>query len=127
MGLGALDAALAGLRISQQQLSVISNNVANVGTPGFTRKLLPQSSQAIDGVTVGVAAETIVRNVDINLSRDLWTQISATGQLDIKQQYLSRVEEFHGPPDANQSIAAELAQLEETFIRLSDSPDDSFF
>ena len=80
MGLGALDAALAGLCISQQQLSVISNNVAT-GTPGFTRKLLPQSSQAIDGVTVGVAAETIVRNVDINLAGTFGRKLVRWGSL----------------------------------------------
>lgn len=127
MGLASLDAALAGLRVSQQQLSVISNNVANVGTPGFTRKILPQASQAINGRTVGVTGETIIRKVDINLSRDLWTQVSAAGELDVKQSFLRRVEEFHGPPDKEFSVAAEMGRLEETFIALADSPDDSFF
>jgi flagellar hook-associated protein 1 FlgK len=51
MGLSALDAALSGLRVSQQQINVISNNVANASTPGYTRKILPQSSQALLGVT----------------------------------------------------------------------------
>ena len=49
MSLGALDAALSGLRVSQQQLNVISNNIANVGTEGYTRKILPQSTQAVEG------------------------------------------------------------------------------
>ena len=127
MGFGALDAALAGLRVSQQQLSVISNNVSNVGTPGFTRKVLPQSSTSVDGVTVGVRAENIIRNVDVGLTRDLWTQVSEVGRLDVKQTFLSRIEEFHGPPDSELSIAAEMGRLQETFIGLADSPDDSFF
>ena len=52
MAIGALDAALSGLRVSQQQLSVISTNVANVNTDGYTRKILPQSTQAIGGTAV---------------------------------------------------------------------------
>ena len=126
MGIASLDAALTGLRVSQQQISVISNNVANVGTPGYTRKILPQSSQAIQGVTVGVLAETIIRNVDLNLERDLWTQVSAVGEVGIQQTYLNRVQQFHGPPDQELSVAAEISRLYDSFAALSDSPADSF-
>lgn len=126
MGLAALDAALSGLRVSQQQISVISNNVSNASTPGFTRKILPQSSQAIQGVTVGVLGETIIRNVDITLERDLWTQVSSVGFLSIQQTYLQRVEQFHGPPDAELSVSAELSRLFDSFNALSQSPEDTF-
>ena len=126
MGIASLDAALSGLRISQQQISVISNNVANVGTPGYTRKILPQSTQAINGVSVGVSPETILRVVDLNLSRDLWTQVSAVGQLEVQETYLQRIEQFHGPPDRELSIAAELGRLRDAFSILADTPEDNF-
>lgn len=126
MSLTALNAALTGLRIAQQQIGVISNNVANVGTPGYTRKILPQSAQVINGQGVGVLAETIIRNVDLNLSRDLWTQISSSSMLDIKETYLNRIQQFHGPPDKELSIAAELAALQDSFAVLADSPEDRF-
>lgn len=126
MGLASLDAALSGLRISQQQISVISNNVSNASTPGFSRKILPQSSQAINGETVGVLAGTISRNVDLNLSRDLWTQISAVGASDIRTKYLSGIEQFHGPPDAELSVASEISRLRDSFSVLSDAPEDNF-
>ena len=126
MGLSALDAALAGLRVSQQQINVISNNVANATTPGYTRKLLPQNSVAVDGTTVGVRAETIIRNVDLNLERDLWTQVSAVGSLDVTQTYLDRIQQFHGPPEAELSFAAEIARLRDGISALADSPEDAF-
>ncbi|MGB4107546.1 MAG: flagellar hook-associated protein FlgK [Alphaproteobacteria bacterium] len=126
MSLTALNAALTGLRIAQQQIGVISNNVANVGTPGYTRKILPQSAQVINGAGVGVLADKIIRNVDLNLSRDLWTQISTTSFLDVKETYLNRIQQFHGPPDKELSIAAELARLHDSFSALADSPEDRF-
>jgi len=126
MGITSLDAALTGLRISQQQINVISTNVANVGTPGYSRKLLPQSSQAIQGTTVGVLSETIIRNVDLNLSRDLWTQTSAVGFLDVQESYLNRIMQFHGPPDQELSVAAEIARLRDSFSALADRPEDAF-
>ncbi|MCC6598818.1 MAG: flagellar hook-associated protein FlgK [Alphaproteobacteria bacterium] len=126
MGLASLDAALAGLRTSQQQINVISNNVANVGTPGYSRKILPQSSQALNGVTVGVLTNTIIRNVDIKLERDLWTQVSAVGTFDVQQTYLNRIEQFHGDPAKELSIASEISRLHDSFAALADSPEDSF-
>ncbi len=126
MGISSLDSALSGLRINQAQIDVISNNVANVGTEGYTRKILPQSSQVVDGKSVGVLGETIIRNVDIRLQRDLWTQVSKTEFYDIQETYLTRVEQFHGSPDANISIASEVSKLQDSFAALANAPGDPF-
>ncbi len=126
MGLAGLDAALSGLKIYQKQIETISGNVSNVGTEGYTRKILPQSAQSIEGVTVGVLAETIVRNVDLNLERDLWTQVSAVGFYDVQQNYLERIDQFHGAPDAELSVASEITRLHDSLAALSDTPEDSF-
>ena len=126
MGLSSLTTALSGLRVSQQQIDIISNNVANVGTEGYTRKLLPQSSQVVDGRSIGVIGGTVVRSVDLRLERDLWTQVSAVGALDVKSTYLNRVDQFHGAPAANISVAAEVSKLQDTFAALANSPDDQF-
>ncbi|MCB0832104.1 MAG: flagellar hook-associated protein FlgK, partial [Bacteroidetes bacterium] len=126
MGLAGLDAALSGLKIYQKQIEVISTNVANVGTDGYTRKILPQSSQAIQGETVGVTQETIVRNVDSRLTRDLWTQVSAVGYYDVQATYLNRIDQFHGDPAAEISIASEVSRLYDAFAALADTPEDQF-
>ena len=125
MSIAALNSALSGLRVSQQQIDLISNNVANASTPGYTRKLLPQSSFAVEGVTQGVRSENIIRQVDLNLERNLWTQISSVSQLDVKKSYLQRIEQFHGPPDSELSVAAELARLQASFASLAEVPEDS--
>ncbi|HRC27452.1 MAG TPA: flagellar hook-associated protein FlgK, partial [Alphaproteobacteria bacterium] len=121
-----LDSALAGLRIAQQQLNIISTNVSNVGTPGFTRKILPQSTVAIDGTAVGVRADTLIRKVDMNLSRDLWTQVSGTSALSIKADYMDQIQKFHGAPEKKLSVAAEIARLKDSFTSLSDDPGNGF-
>ena len=126
MGISSLDSALSGLRINQAQIDTISNNVANVGTEGYTRKILPQSSQVVDGKSVGVLGETIIRNVDIRLQRDLWTQVSKTQFYDVQETYLTRVEQFHGAPDENISVASEISQLQDTFAALANAPGDPF-
>ncbi|MDH5722450.1 MAG: flagellar hook-associated protein FlgK [Alphaproteobacteria bacterium] len=126
MGLSGLDSALSGLRIYQQQIDIISNNVANASTEGFTRKILPQSTQVVAGKSVGVLGETIIRNVDLRVQRDLWTQISDVGLYGVQASYLQRIEQFHGSPDKAVSVAAEISRLRDSFAALANSPDDQF-
>ena len=127
MSFQALNSAISGLRIAQLQLNNISNNISNAGTDGYTRKILPQSTQVINstGQTIGVQPELLLRNVDLNLQRDYWTQISKTSFYDVQASYLSQVEAFHGPPDSEISIAAELSQLKDSIAALADNPIDS--
>ncbi len=126
MSYQALNTAITGLRAAQQQLSVISNNVSNATSPGYNRQILPQSAQVLGstGDTIGVRTSTVIRSVDMNLQRDLWTQVSATNALDIQVQYLQKIQDFHGPPASEFSIAAELSDLKDAFAALSDAPDD---
>ncbi|MBI1301403.1 MAG: flagellar hook-associated protein FlgK [Alphaproteobacteria bacterium] len=126
MGITSLSAALSGLRVNQQQLDVIANNVANVATEGYTRKILPQSTQIIEGRSIGVLAGSVLRNVDLRLQSDLWTQVSSVGFFDVQAKYLRSVDQFHGSPSANVSIAAEIGDLRDAFSSLSNSPNDAF-
>lgn len=126
MGISSLDSALSGLRINQAQIDTISNNVANAGTEGYTRKILPQSTQVVNGRSVGVQGETIIRNVDIRLQRDLWTQVSKTEFFSVQETYLNRVEQFHGAPADNISVAAEVSKLQDSFAALANAPGDPF-
>ena len=123
----ALTTAITGLRAAQQQLSVISNNVTNATTPGYNRQILPQSTQILreTGQTVGVLTEKTIRVVDMNLQRDLWTQVSASSMQSVQLDYLQQIQNFNGPPDKEFSIAAKIAELRDAFSALSDIPDDT--
>lgn len=123
----ALNTAITGLRAAQSQLSVISNNVTNATTPGYNRQILPQETQLLreTGTTVGVLTSKVIRDVDMNLQRDLWTQISAAKAQDVQVQYMQQIQTFNGPPDKEFSIAAKLGELRDSFSALSDIPDDT--
>lgn len=126
MGIGALDTALSGLKIAQQQLNVVSSNVSNVGTDGYTRKILPQSTTVVGGEAVGVKADTLIRKIDINLARDLWTQTSGTSALSTEAEYLNSIQQYHGAPDKELSVAAIVSKLKDSFSSLGDDPSNGF-
>ncbi len=125
MGLNGLDSALSGLRVAQQQLDVIASNVSNVSTEGYTRKILPQQTIALDGAAAGVRANAITRRIDVNLQKDFWTQSSSVGFLDVQAKYLNKIQQFNGPPEREASLAAKISALRESFAALSDSPENS--
>ncbi|MFN7095846.1 MAG: flagellar basal body protein, partial [Burkholderiales bacterium] len=55
MGLNiALESALSGLRASQESLAVLSNNIANVNTENYSRRVVEQTSSNVGGVGQGV-------------------------------------------------------------------------
>lgn len=124
--ISALNSALSGLRVSQQQLNVLSTNISNVNTPGYTRKSLPLEAVSAGGVALGVEAGIITRNVDVFLQQGFWTQVSAVDALDTKATFLNRIQQFHGAPEDEISIAASLSDLRDDFAALSDSPEDVF-
>jgi flagellar hook-associated protein 1 FlgK len=126
MGLAALDNAISGLRVSQQQLGLISSNIANATTPGYTRKTLPIETQVLNGQAAGALTGQLLRNVNVNLQASVWTQVSAVSALDVQQSYLNSVIEFHGDPNAEISVAADINQLHDRFVSLSDDPSDQF-
>ena len=59
-----LQNAISGLQTAKQSLQVISNNVANVNTEGYTRKIIEPTSRVISGIGFGVELANATRNVD---------------------------------------------------------------
>lgn len=127
MSVQALNIALSGLKVAKQALDVTSNNIANAGVDGYTRKILPQYTNVGTGGTYfGVLAGNIQRNMDVALRRDVWAQTSKENYLMTRTNYLERIQTFHGASDAEQAISSAISDLENSFAQLSTSPEDIF-
>ncbi|MEA2930314.1 MAG: flagellar hook-associated protein 1, partial [Hyphomicrobiales bacterium] len=57
----ALGAAVSGLRVTQSSLSLVAGNVANAGTPGYTRKTGVQLATVAGDFGVGVRFAAVSR------------------------------------------------------------------
>ena len=65
MSLGVtLQTAASGLQAAQASLRAVSDNIANVNTPGYVRKAVNQSQQVVDGVGMGVRIDGVRRVTD---------------------------------------------------------------
>ena len=120
-----LDNALSGLLTSQQSLNTVSQNITNVNTPGYTRKIQNLKSQVLNNQGAGVMNAGISRSVDVGLAKQINTQTSTMGELDSLQYYYKQIESQFGAVGDGSSIADQVATMSNGFQQLSSDPTQS--
>lgn len=114
-----LNTAISGLSTNQRQLDVIAQNVANVNTAGYTRKLLPQESRVLAGFGSGVQTTDLQRSVDEGLLKHLRKEAGNLSQLKVVDEYLERLGQQFGTPADNTSIAHIIGNFNESLEALA--------
>src|ERR1041385_9083287 len=67
----AMQTSLSGLRAAQAGLDVVSQNIANSGTVGYTRRTLVTTDLVAGGRTIGLDVKGASRTLDTLLQRQL--------------------------------------------------------
>jgi flagellar hook-associated protein 1 len=122
---GILSSATSGMRAAQAGLDVVSRNVANAATEGYTRKQVPLENRVIGLQGAGVTTREIQRNVDKSLQKEIRLGASSEASLRVKEEFLARLELSFGTPGDDTSIAAQLGKLGNSFRTLVSQPDSS--
>ena len=119
----SLQSALASLNVTQAQMQIVSNNVANASTEGFTRKTAAAHAQIVNGLGAGVRLGEVERIVDENLLRQLRDQLSRVGNLDILNEYHGRIQDFFGTPGSDTEVSHLLGRVGAALESLSSTPE----
>lgn len=119
----ALYAATSGLRAAQTGLDLVSRNVANATTEGYTRKYAPQSQLIVGGEGQGVRVGLVERQVNARLQVEVRNGLSETEALRVRDDFLGRFELSFGKPGSNTTISHYLSGLADAFRQLSTNPD----
>lgn len=119
----ALYTALTGLQTNQTALRVVSNNIANVNTIGYTRKIADPQSRVIAGTGVGVQLGPIHRNVDNALAQQVRSTTTSLRGLEIQQQFFQRMQDFFGSPASNSSLGAMVSDFSNKLAGLVVNPE----
>ncbi|HFQ15684.1 MAG TPA: flagellar hook-associated protein FlgK, partial [Rhodobacteraceae bacterium] len=105
MGLSSvLSTAISGLNINQSGLGIVSRNIANADTPGYTRKVLVQENQLTGGVGAGVRQADVVRDVNrfiIDQLREARTQAAGSS---VTSEFLTRLDQLYGKPGSDAAL-----------------------
>ncbi|HSV30201.1 MAG TPA: flagellar hook-associated protein FlgK, partial [Candidatus Omnitrophota bacterium] len=114
-----LNTAISGLMTNQRQLDVIAQNVSNVNTPGYTRKVLNQESRVLAGYGAGVQTGSITRSVDEGLLKHLRAEQGKLADVKVVDQYLERLGQQFGTPADNTSISHVINEFAENLEALA--------
>src|SRR5689334_22569346 len=104
----ALGSALSGLRVAQRAIDVVSTNISNASTVGYTRKTLPQEALVADGTVMGVGYGEIQRFVDQAVLRDYRVQLGSQSYYETREKFLQRVMALHGATDKESNIGSQI-------------------
>lgn len=122
---GALSAAVSSLGFQQQQLQVISNNIANASTTGYSDETLPGQEQVANGVGVGVEAGTLQQLANQMLATSANQAASAQSYSQTTLDLLTNFTQAVGTPSDSTSLSASLSSFQQALTSLSATPGDA--
>ena len=110
-----LSTSLSGMKTAQSQLDIVSRNIANVDTVGYTRKTAQQVNVIKAGNSMGVSLGDVTRSVDEGLLKSYLSSNSLTSNYSAQNEYLSKAETLLGTPQGNNSLSANVSDLQAAF------------
>lgn len=125
MGLeiGLVD-AVSGLRATQTQLQVISANIANAQTPGYTEEQATESSMTTPAGGVGVDTGVIQRVTNQLLSSNVTQQTTSASAASTTNDYLQQLQNLIGQPGSNNSFTNSLNSFISAMQTEATTPED---
>jgi len=108
---GILNAGLSAITTSSAALRVTSNNIANVNTPGYARRMVNLSAQVVGGQTAGTQVANIQRIVDNYLDKEVLDAGSNAARYDVQSSLMNQLNATLGQPGDGHSIGSELDAL----------------
>ncbi len=121
----ALSIAAGGLSNVTSQLAVVSQNVSNANTAGYTLELGQQSALSANGMELGVRTGVTVRSVNAMLQAEAWQQNATVAGLTVTSQALSAVDAANGTPGQGNDLASLTGALNDAFTTLSADPSST--
>ncbi len=119
----ALNNALTGLSVNQRVMSVISHNIANANTEGYTRQVADLRNINYEGIGSGVSIVDINRKVDLFLEKSIQIQTAFVGRSSALEDYMNRIQILMGNPGEDNSLDAYTELFFNRLQNLAETPD----
>ncbi len=110
-----LSSANSGLMASQTGLRTVSDNIANINTAGYVRKVVDQSPLVSGGLGAGVSVTQIRRAADQFLQRASLTATASASQAGVIATAMDRAQSLFGNPGESSSFFTRLDEVYAAF------------
>lgn len=122
---GISGSALSALKTSSAALATVANNVSNLNTAGYARRVVNLQTLSAGGVLMGVDVASITRISDQFLAQEQLAAGGGAAQYDTMARLFSQLNGLLGGPGDNQSLATGLTRLGSAFATASQAPTSS--
>lgn len=114
--------ASSGVATAQTSLRTVADNISNVNTKGYVRKIVEQTSLTSDGRGQGVAVDRIRQAADAYLERSAYTASGNLGAAATLAQGFDQAQALFGDPSSDTSFFNQLDSIYSGFNVASASP-----
>ena len=121
----ALRTARSGLLVNQQTLDVVANNIANVNSEGYSRKIVSTETRVLNGVASGVQISEITRRVDEGLLKNIRIELAELNKFTVQDDFFARTQDLFGKPGENSSLSHLFENFTSALELLAVSPNRS--
>lgn len=108
---GIAASALSALQTNSTALRVVSNNVANLNTQGYARRVVNQSTLSDGGGLAGVTISDIQRISDQFLQAEQLAAGASSARYDTQASVFDQLNGILGQPGDSTSLAAQLSNV----------------
>lgn len=120
-----MNIAMSGLSVSQAQVSATSDNIANVNTVGYARKVVTQTESVAGGQGLGVQIQTIARAASAFLEKANMSAAAQASQTSAVSSYLDQAQQLFGDPSSSTSFFGGLDKVYSAFSSAAATPSSS--
>lgn len=121
----ALSIATGGLANVSAQLALVSQNVANAGTPAYAVETSTQESLTADGVGLGVHTGLATLQINQALNASLTQQNAVVSGLTTTQTALQSIDTVLGTVGQADDLGSQLSALQNQFSTLLNDPSNA--
>ncbi|MBO4519913.1 MAG: hypothetical protein J5787_01770 [Alphaproteobacteria bacterium] len=120
----SISSALNGIRTSQRAMDVVSENVSNVHTEGYSRKVYTQQTLVLNnGVSSGAISNTDLRQVDTKMLAQLRKETGILQEANVRVYYLDLIQAKMGQPSSEYSVSNRVNAIQTAFESLGVDSD----
>src|SRR5690554_5309138 len=117
--------ATSGLMTAQAQLRVVSDNVANVNTPGYVRKLAEQQAMTTQGIGAGVEIARIRLATDRFLQAASFSAGAEAARQGVRYELYDRIQSLFGNPSGDTDFFSQIDAMFSAFAVAAEDPVSS--
>jgi flagellar hook-associated protein 1 FlgK len=120
-----LSSAMTALQTNTAALKVVSDNVANINTQGYSRRVVNQTTQVAGGGLTGVDIADIQRVTDQFLQAETLSASAGSAQYSAQSDIYTQLNGLLGSPGDGNSLGSQLDKIFSALATASQAPGTS--